>query len=285
MMRLDQMGTTTSEEHGSTALPSGHVARHSLEGSPLYSEGSGDAAAPASSSRPTSLQSSYSTNDLPTVKGNGFKAAATPPKIHSEQFHQHNASMGRIPANAVNNRQPKESPESDEAKLQSTQAPQTTLQANAAPFGPQMASAGPSTNIPISVNPSGLSGFHTPFYGYGLQPYAGPPGQGTNQMPGFTTSTPYGAYSNYASGYRFNDAVSRGGVGPRRPGEGESTQLTRFTNYPLEHYQGELYSLCKDQHGCRYLQRKLEDRNPEHVRLIFSETYQHVIELMTGMKL
>ena len=50
----------------------------------------------------------------------------------------------------------------------------------------------------------------------------------------------------------------------------------------LEHLQGEIYGLCKDQHGCRYLQKKLEERNPEHVHLIFMETNQHVVELMTG---
>lgn len=57
----------------------------------------------------------------------------------------------------------------------------------------------------------------------------------------------------------------------------------RFINVKLEHLQGEIYSLCKDQHGCRYLQKKLEERNPEHVHLIFLETKQHVVELMTGI--
>ena len=56
----------------------------------------------------------------------------------------------------------------------------------------------------------------------------------------------------------------------------------RFTNVKLEHLQGEIYALCKDQHGCRYLQKKLEERNPEHIHLIFTETNQHVVELMTG---
>ena len=51
----------------------------------------------------------------------------------------------------------------------------------------------------------------------------------------------------------------------------------------LEHLQGEIYALCKDQHGCRYLQKKLEERNLEHIHLIFTETNQHVVELMTGI--
>ena len=48
---------------------------------------------------------------------------------------------------------------------------------------------------------------------------------------------------------------------------------------------GEIYALCKDQHGCRYLQKKLEDNNPHYVQLIFMETNQHVVELMTGESL
>ncbi len=60
------------------------------------------------------------------------------------------------------------------------------------------------------------------------------------------------------------------------------TEIARFANVQLDHLQGEIYGLCKDQHGCRYLQKKLEERNPEHVQIIFLETNQHVVELMTG---
>src|SRR6187402_304087 len=57
--------------------------------------------------------------------------------------------------------------------------------------------------------------------------------------------------------------------------------MNRFANMALEQLGGEIYALCKDQHGCRYLQKKLEDRNPEQVHMIWLETNQHVIELMT----
>ncbi|KAH9005921.1 ARM repeat-containing protein [Lactarius hatsudake] len=39
--------------------------------------------------------------------------------------------------------------------------------------------------------------------------------------------------------------------------------------------------LCKDQHGCRYLQKKLEEGVPEHRDMIFRETFGHFAELMT----
>jgi len=57
--------------------------------------------------------------------------------------------------------------------------------------------------------------------------------------------------------------------------------MNRFANMQLEQLGGEIYSLCKDQHGCRYLQKKLEERQPEQVHMIWLETNQHVIELMT----
>ena len=50
----------------------------------------------------------------------------------------------------------------------------------------------------------------------------------------------------------------------------------------LEDLQGEILSLSKDQHGCRYLQKKLEEETPEHRDMIFRETYGHFPELMTG---
>ena len=57
----------------------------------------------------------------------------------------------------------------------------------------------------------------------------------------------------------------------------------RFANVMLESLANEIYSLCKDQHGCRYLQKKLEEHNPTYLNMIFSETYPHVVELMTGI--
>ena len=57
--------------------------------------------------------------------------------------------------------------------------------------------------------------------------------------------------------------------------------MSRYQNMPLESFRGQIYDLCKDQHGCRYLQKKLEERNADQVHAIWLETNQHVIELMT----
>ena len=60
------------------------------------------------------------------------------------------------------------------------------------------------------------------------------------------------------------------------------TDSTRFAHYNLEALVGQLYDLCKDQHGCRYLQRKIEEGNETHIEMIFMETKDHIVELMTG---
>jgi hypothetical protein len=283
-MRFEQL-TSPAKEDRSTAAHPRHFSRHSLEGGLIFSnERSADARASVSSTRPAGLQSSYSTNDLPTVKGSGFDAAITPPKTNAEHLHQHNASMGRIPTGAISARSAKESPETEIIK--GSLPVQTMLQANAAPFGPQLTSATSNNGIASSAAPVGVP--FPPLYGYAVQPYVAQPAQATNQIANFGQTNGYAAYpapAFAANNYRFNDVAARGAVTQRRQTESDAGQATRYANFPIEHYKGDLYSLCKDQHGCRYLQRKLEERNPEHVQLIFAETYMHVIELMTGMLL
>ncbi|KAF8406003.1 hypothetical protein HHK36_008083 [Tetracentron sinense] len=48
----------------------------------------------------------------------------------------------------------------------------------------------------------------------------------------------------------------------------------------LMEVQGYIYYIAKDQHGCRFLQRKFEEGNPQEVKLIFNEIIDHVVELM-----
>ncbi|GKZ35980.1 hypothetical protein AbraIFM66950_006853 [Aspergillus brasiliensis] len=273
-----QLGSQTDENPAHSSNSARHAARHSLEANLLYSaEDSSENLTATASSRPASLQSSYSTNDLPTVKGEPFNPAVTPPKTHAEQI-QHNANLGRIPAvNSVGSRQQRDSPERDEAKLQGNRSQQTTLQASATPFGPPI-TTGPA-NSSSTVAPTTLTPFQAPFYGYGIQAYMGAPVQVSGQLQNYNAAAPFAGYAPYGT-YRMPEGSAKS-VTSRRSGDNDSAQLSRFTNFPLEHYKGELYGLCKDQHGCRYLQRKLEERSPEHVQMIFEETRLHVVELMT----
>lgn len=264
-----------SEAHNGIPHTSRHATSHSLETNVFYpAEGHRDSTASNASNRPAPLQSSYSTPEVPTANGENFNPAITPPKTHSEKIHHHNASLGRIPASAVTPRRQKDSPEREEAKPYSG-AQQTRLQASATPFGPPISAV---TSGNTTVPQTSMANFQPPFYGYGVGAYIGPPMQVNGQYnpsPSFNGYPPYG-------NYRLGDNHAKP-VGSRRNADGDSAQLSRFTNYPIEHYSGEIYGLCKDQHGCRYLQRKLEERNPEHVQMIFDETCPYVVELMTGM--
>lgn len=264
--------------------------------------------------RPTlaNIQSSYSTNDIPTIKStNGLGGIVTPTKTQAQQhFHNHNASLGRIPLHAVNNRQSRELPAPEVRREEPSNGYQpfpSVLQASAAPFGPSTPAALATDLTPngvIQMN-SGLQYATPAFYGgYGMQLanmnmtpiQMGNAMAFNNQMQTFQTQNAFPQFQSFPQPPRFADSQARV-IQQRRLQNGEgllarsrqslttntATDNARFINVKLEHLQGEIYGLCKDQHGCRYLQKKLEERNPEYVHIIFLETNQHVVELMTGM--
>eukprot|EP00005_Dracoamoeba_jomungandri_P014035 CAMPEP_0174275554 /NCGR_PEP_ID=MMETSP0439-20130205/59890_1 /TAXON_ID=0 /ORGANISM="Stereomyxa ramosa, Strain Chinc5" /LENGTH=666 /DNA_ID=CAMNT_0015367671 /DNA_START=134 /DNA_END=2134 /DNA_ORIENTATION=+ len=57
------------------------------------------------------------------------------------------------------------------------------------------------------------------------------------------------------------------------------TNAGRFTS--IEQVIGQIYPMCKDQHGCRFLQKKLDEENVQITDTIFNEVYPHFAELMT----
>ncbi|EPS92758.1 hypothetical protein FOMPIDRAFT_1033894 [Fomitopsis schrenkii] len=69
--------------------------------------------------------------------------------------------------------------------------------------------------------------------------------------------------------------------GPKHKRSDVDREFNRFAGTRLEDLQGEIPTLCKDQHGCRYLQKKLEEGVPEHRDMIFRETFGHFADLMT----
>lgn len=97
------------------------------------------------------LQSSYSTNDVPTLKNttNLNGSANNSSSITAEQhLHKHNSSMGRIPPGAVSNRQSRDlSLSGGDARIDEQKNNfrplQSVLHASAAPFGP-------SSTAPVS---------------------------------------------------------------------------------------------------------------------------------------
>ncbi|KAI9307592.1 armadillo-type protein [Cunninghamella echinulata] len=59
----------------------------------------------------------------------------------------------------------------------------------------------------------------------------------------------------------------------------------RYVNANLDDFKGHLYELAKDQNGCRFLQRKIEDtsqNNTQAIQAIYDEIHNHFVELMTN---
>lgn len=77
------------------------------------------------------------------------------------------------------------------------------------------------------------------------------------------------------------EAKMNGLHGPKHKRGDMEREFNRFAGTRLEDLQGEIPMLCKDQHGCRYLQKKLEEGNNEYRDMIFLETFGHFADLMT----
>lgn len=231
--------------------------RHSMEAS-LATYTQTPQASQASStelSRPTTLGSihaSYSTNDVPTLKkSNVLMTNVTPTKNDAEQkFHNHNASLGRIPANAMSSRHTRELSGGDNRRDEQANAYQqilSSLQASAAPFGPATTAASPVESMPnpmAQFNPT-MQFASQPFYpGYGMQmmsmgmtpmPMANPMAF-QNQMQAFQPQNGFqqngfSPYPNYGVQGRFQDSQARV-IQQRRMQNGDGKQVpSSWTNY------------------------------------------------------
>lgn len=77
--------------------------------------------------------------------------------------------------------------------------------------------------------------------------------------------------------------ASNGATSRRNNSNGASSleEVNRFLGVPLEELTGQLGFVCRDQDGCRYLQKMLEEGNPKHVETVFNEIFPSFVELMT----
>ncbi|THZ79036.1 ARM repeat-containing protein [Aureobasidium pullulans] len=257
------------------------------------------------------LQGSYSTNDIPTLKSTNagnfsdISGAVQSPRPEFISPARQTSVLGNGHQNGFHtpSRQEQNKPE----EHSSAASQRSGLQASAAPFGPSVASPsfeparafnaitnansnGNGHSSPLSMQSYGNGAYYG---GYGMQmlgngfnqmyvgnqgggQWASPPGP----MPGFQHGFG-GGYSqrlSQQSPARYNDSQAHV-MQQRRSQNGEDN--SRYLNVDLQDVVGEIYGLCKDQHGCRYLQKKLEEGNAENIRLIFEETNPHMIELMT----
>lgn len=89
------------------------------------------------------------------------------------------------------------------------------------------------------------------------------------------------------SNYGFNSGVNvhrKMHSSNKRKGDDAS----KYAKAKLEDFSGDIYSLCKDQHGCRFLQRQLDLGKDDSKSLnsqvaatmIFNEIYMRIVELM-----
>ena len=178
------------------------------------------------SSRPNigNIPSSYSTNDIPTLKNsNGASAAISPEATHAQKhFHNHNASLGRIPPNALNNRMSRDLTGTEARRDESSNAIKqlgSELQASAAPFGPSTTAGSPVDPSPGLVSSPAMQQYTSPAYygGYGMQliNMGMTPIQMANPAPFggqaalYQTQNQYTPYAQYNQGGRFPDSQAR----------------------------------------------------------------------------
>ena len=251
-----QLSSTTSGsgfQNSSEAVTSSRaINRHSME-SPLvpFSQASLPSQVTSSDNgRPilANIQSSFSTSDLPTVKTvNGLGAISSPTKTQAQQhFHNHNASLGRIPPHAMNNRHSRELAVGETRREEQSNGQQyfpSALQANAAPFGPSTATASPmeSMSIPSGSNqvntgpysaPAFYGGYGMPLVNMGMAPMAiGNPLTFNNQMQPFPPQFPFAPYQTYGQSARFPDSQARV-IQQRRMQNGEGMALYNRFSYP-----------------------------------------------------
>ncbi|GAA6061092.1 hypothetical protein JCM10212_006293 [Sporobolomyces blumeae] len=90
-----------------------------------------------------------------------------------------------------------------------------------------------------------------------------------------------GGYVHDPTAFVYDGAGASGAFGSSGDRSSGGMGANRFAGLRLEDLQGDMLPLCKDQFGCRYLQKKLEDGNPEHRDMIFNEIFPHFAELMT----
>lgn len=197
--------STVSSETSSIARPT-NTYRHSLEMKSMEQkfEGGSDAPTPANNASvlatPPKLQPSFSANDVPTLKTvSGSAVGNTPNQAAQQHLHNHNASMGRIPAGALPNRHSRElsADGRDNVAAATYQSLGSTLHANATPFGPA-----------LNQNSGILQGPALPL---------------TPQAPAATTMASHQGLTPYSNGYYAPNAYGNGGpVGPAGPMNGGS---------------------------------------------------------------
>lgn len=182
---------------------------------------------------PPKLQSSYSANDVPTMRTTTNGGVNPTPNSHAQQhLHNHNASLGRIPPNAMNNRLSREMSTGDAATLREAQnsgyqSIQSALQASAPPFGPSLTQGMSQAQIPAAMtSPTSQQPYTAAYYNnYNMQLMTmGMQNMGISQ-PMYSPHNPYVNYGNMYPQTGVRDSQARV-IQQRRQNDGEGISLS-----------------------------------------------------------
>ena len=240
-------------------------------------------------------QASYSTNDIPTLKSIGDNSNSSGPSVaspSSQSNHltdtssdQSNSTLNHLSSGTTSNRQSQD--------LTSVTRPYDNssdiLSSQKGYHGPaghgSMQSQDQMPNFTSSMPQYGQQpfyggyGMHTMtnnFSGMSLNGGYGTQGQWPHSVPQYQQ----GGYNNF-SNYHQNGQVLSGASRFDRANQQRKAQADEaFNATSIPDITGQIYGLCKDQHGCRFLQRKLEERNEQEIQIIFEEVKDHFTELM-----
>ncbi len=243
-------------------------------------------------------QSSYSTNDIPTLKsingeatggGVSITSQSTQSKNTSEATASEQSGVSRVTSDSSVLRNSQDFTGAQNGNFDAFSSSQSALQGTAPAF------AGMHEHNQQPFTSPTMSPYAQPaFYGgYGMQMlnngfngmnisngYAAqgqwPASQGQGyQQPG------YGGYQQYSQSMQTVSGAARHSENNRAMVQNRKTQADDFYNQAnVSDIVGQIYTLCKDQHGCRFLQKKLEEHNQQDIQLIFDEVKEHFTELM-----
>ena len=180
----------------------------------------------ATASRPNigNIQSSYSTNDIPTLKGSSSSSTASttlasPTANSSSVFQKPNTGLSRGPTNVMNKRLSRDlpSPETRQEDVSiASQQLQSELQPSATPFGPGITAGSPiepnlvtSPSLPNFNNLGGYYGYGMSLMNMGINPMQMGNTSYNNMMQYYQSQNQYGSLLPYNTAGRGQDSQAR----------------------------------------------------------------------------
>ncbi|KAK5172601.1 uncharacterized protein LTR77_002721 [Saxophila tyrrhenica] len=241
-------------------------------------------------------QSSYSTNDIPTLKSINGDAHTGGVSLTSPSTQSKNVSEVASPEQSARNGVTSDSSlvrhsqelTNQNGSLDFYSTPHSGLQGTAAAFAAMHdQNQQPFTSPTMSPYAQqayypgyGMQMLNNGFNGMNIGNGYGGQGQWSGQGPAFQQPG-YGGYQQFSQAMQSGPGAGRFSENNRANMQNRKAMADDFySNANVAELRGQIYALCKDQHGCRFLQKKLEERNTQDTQIIFDEVKEHFCELM-----